>query len=211
MLKLDLKKDLKHLYQPTAKQVTLVEVPAFNFAMVDGVVPAGISPGDAEEYLQSLQALYGISYTLKFRSKLRKENPVDYPVMALEGLWWNEAEVFDFDSIKTMPMYFTSMIMQPDHLTEADYLAALEELRRKRPNPALDKMRFERFQEGLCIQIMHIGPYSEEPRTLEKMDAFAAEHGYRFRGRHHEIYLGDPRRAKPEKLKTVLRHAVEKA
>jgi hypothetical protein len=72
-------------------------------------------------------------------------------------------------------------------------------------------MRFERFQEGLCIQIMHIGPYSEEPRTLEKMDAFAAEHGYRFRGRHHEIYLGDPRRAKPEKLKTVLRHAVEKA
>ena len=211
MQKLDLKKDLKHLYQPTAKQVTLVEVPAFNFAMVDGVVPTGISPGDSEEYRQSLGALYGISYTLKFRSKLRAEDPIDYPVMALEGLWWNQSAKFDFASKVMEPMYFTSMIMQPDHLTEADYLAGLEELKRKRPNPALDKMRFERYHEGLAIQIMHVGPYSEEPRTLAKMEAYMAEHGYRFRGRHHEIYLGNPQRAKPEKLKTVLRHPVEQA
>src|SRR4030042_1458298 len=176
MVKLDLKKDLKPLYQPTAKQVTLVEIPAFNFAMVDGVVPPGTSPGDSEEYRHSLEALYGISYTLKFRSKLRAQDPVDYPVMALEGLWWNEAAVFDFGSMKKLPMYFTSLIIQPDHLTEADYLAGLEELKRKRPNPALDKMRFERFQEGLAIRSMHGGPYSEEPRPPARVGAHLAEH-----------------------------------
>lgn len=209
MQKLDLKKQWKHLYLPPSKQVTLVEVPAFNFAMVDGVMPAGVLPGDSEEYRQSLEALYGISYTLKFRSKQRQHDPVDYSVMALEGLWWVESGHFEFGKME--PWHFTSMIMQPDHLTEADYLEGLEELKRKRPSPALEKMRFERFEEGLSVQIMHIGPYSEEPRSLEKMQAYIDQHGYRYRGHHHEIYLGDPRRAKPEKLRTVLRHAVEQA
>ncbi len=209
MQKLDLKKELKHLYQPSAKQVSLVEVPAFNFAMVDGAMPAGVLPGDSEEYRQSLEALYGIAYTLKFMSKKREQNPIDYTVMALEGLWWVESGQFEFG--KQEPWHFTSMIMQPDHLTEMDYQQALEELKRKRPNPALDKMRFESFEEGLSVQIMHIGPYSEEPRSLDKMQAYIDEHGYRYRDHHHEIYLGDPRRAKPEKLRTVLRHPVEKA
>jgi hypothetical protein len=100
------------------------------------------------------------------------------------------------------------MMMQPDHITDDMYCEALLELRQKRPNPALDRLRFERFEEGLCVQAMHIGPYADEPRTLAMMKAFAAENGYMYRGRHHEIYLGDPRRASPEKLRTVLRHPV---
>ena len=103
------------------------------------------------------------------------------------------------------------MMMQPDHITPAMFADALAQLRKKRPNPALDQLRFETFHEGLCIQIMHLGPYAEEPATIAKMDAFAREHGYTLHGKHHEIYLGDPRRAAPEKLKTVLRHPVLKA
>jgi hypothetical protein len=102
--------------------------------------------------------------------------------------------------------------MQPDHITNEIYQEGLEELRRKKGDelPAIDKLRFERFEEGLSMQIMHIGPYSEEPATLAKIDAFAKENGYKYRGKHHEIYIGDPRRSAPEKLKTVLRHPVKK-
>jgi hypothetical protein len=104
------------------------------------------------------------------------------------------------------------MMMQPDHITAEMFRAALEQIRKKgRGGPALDDLRFERFHEGLCVQIMHVGPYAEEPPTIEKMHAFARDNGYRLRGKHHEIYLGDPRRAKPERLKTVLRHPIEKA
>lgn len=208
MQKLDLKKQFRHLYTASAKAVSVVEVPAFQFAMVDGVIPVGTAVADSDSFQQALEALYGIAYTLKFRSKLRKKDPIDYTVMALEGLWW--AETSEFDITAKVPMFFTAMIMQPDHLTEADFQAGLEELRRKRPGPALEKLRFERFQEGRSIQILHIGPYSDEPRSLTLMQAYIDEHGFRYRGRHHEIYLGDPRRAAPEKLKTVLRHPVEK-
>jgi hypothetical protein len=206
MEKLDLKKELKHLYRPSAKKVAFVDVPAMSFAMVDGTIPAGESPGSSEEYHNSLEALYGISYGLKFKSKLRDENPIDYTVMALEGLWWVESGDFDFG--REEPWFFTSMIMQPDHITKKMVEEALAELKSKKPNPALDKLRFERFREGPAIQIMHIGPYADEPRSLAKMEAYAEEHGYRYHGKHHEIYLGDPRRAKPENLKTVLRHPV---
>ncbi len=103
------------------------------------------------------------------------------------------------------------MMLQPDHITQEMYQEALSQLRKKRgDNPALTKMRLEPFHEGLCVQTMHVGPYSAEPATLDKMYAFARENGYRLRGKHHEIYLGDPRRADPEKLKTILRHPIEK-
>jgi len=208
MEKLDLRKQYKHLYLPSAKQVVIVDVPAFKFAMIDGKIEPGASPGMSPSFQQALEALYGITYTLKFASKLRKENPIDYSVMALEGLWWVEGG--EFDITRPDNWSWTAMIMQPDHISEAMYQDGLEQLRKKRPNPALDKMRFETFHEGLCVQIMHIGPYAEEPATLQKMDTYARENGYRLRGKHHEIYLGDPRRSAPEKLKTVLRHPVEK-
>lgn len=209
MDKLDLRKQYKHLYQPSAKKVELVEVPAFQFAMIDGEIEPGHGPGNSPAFKQALEALYGISYTLKFTSKLRKEDPIDYTVMALEGLWW--VEVGSFDIRKPDNWRWTVMIMQPDHINADMFQDGLEQLRKKKPNPAIDRLRLETFNEGLSIQIMHIGPYSDEPATIDKMDAFAEEHGYRMRGKHHEIYLGDPLRADPAKLKTVLRHPVESA
>jgi hypothetical protein len=209
MLKLDLKKDLKYLYAPSAKKVEIVQVPRFKFAMIDGQIEADQGPSTSASFQEALQALYGISYTLKFTSKLRKENPIDYPVMALEGLWWVKSGEFSFE--RKEDWLYTLMMLQPDHITEEMYQEGLAQLRKKRgDNPSLAKMRLETFEEGLSIQIMHIGPYADEPATIAKMDAFARENGYRLHGKHHEIYFGDPRRAAPEKLKTVLRHPIEK-
>jgi hypothetical protein len=208
MKTLDLKKDLKYLYTPSAKQPVLVEVPEMQFAMVTGRIQPGETPGTSPAFEQAMQALYGISYTLKFASKLRKEDAVDYPVMALEALWWVEDGQFDIS--KPGNWHWQAMMMQPDHMTPGMYTDALAQLHKKKPNPALDLLRLERFHEGLCVQIMHIGPYAAEPATLEKMEAFTRQEGYRLQHDHHEIYLGDPRRAAPDKLKTVLRHPVEK-
>lgn len=207
MEKLDLRKQYKHLYQPSAKKVEVVEVPTLQFARLDGEIEPGASPGTSPAFHQAMEALYGISYTLKFMSKLRQDDPVDYTVMALEALWWTETG--EYDLTQPAGWQWTAMMMQPDHITTEMFLEALAQVRKKKPNPALDKLRFESFTEGLCIQIMHIGPYRTEPETLSKMDAFAAEKGYRMHGKHHEIYLGDPMRAAEEKLKTVLRHPVE--
>jgi len=209
MQKLDLRKTFKHLYQPSAKKVELVEVPPFRFAMIDGQIEPEHSPGSSPAFQQAMEALYGISYTLKFMSRLRQDNPIDYAVMALEGLWW--VEDGEFDLTRPAGWRWTAMMLQPDHISQAMFEEALAQLRKKKPNPALDRLRFETFHEGLCLQIMHIGPYAEEPRSIEKMDAFAREQGYVMHGKHHEIYLGDPRRAAPDKLKTVLRHPVKRA
>jgi hypothetical protein len=209
MRKIDLKKELRYLYVPSARQVEVVEVPRFDFVMVDGKIEPGASPGISPAFQQALEALYGISYTLKFNSKLRAENPIDYSVMALEALWWMEQG--EFDITRPENWCWTAMILQPDHITGEMYQDALTQLRKKKPGLALDRLRFESFQEGLCMQIMHIGPYAEEPVTLTRMQAFAEQNGYLMCGKHHEIYLGDPRRADPSKLKTVLRHPIEKA
>ena len=209
MEKIDLRKEWKHLYVPSAKQAGLVKVPKFNFVMIDGQIEPGATPGTSQAFGEAMEALYGISYTLKFMSKLRKTNPIDYTVMALEGLWWVGSGEFSFD--KKDNWCWTLMMMQPKHITAKMYQAALQQLKEKKDPPALARLRFESFQEGLCVQIMHIGPYSEEPRSLEQMQAFADKNGYVYRDKHHEIYMGDPRRAKPEKLRTILRHPVEKA
>jgi hypothetical protein len=207
--KLDLRKKLKYLYSPSARQVEIVDAPKFSFAMIDGEIKPSETPGTSEEYQNAIGALYGLSFTLKFMSKLRKKNPVDYAVMALEGLWWTESGEFDLS--KKEPWKWTMMIMQPQHITEEMFQEALEQVRKKRDSPALSRIRLESFHEGLSMQIMHVGPYAAEPRTIEKMRDFARENGYALRGKHHEIYLGDPRRAKPEKLRTILRHAVLKS
>jgi hypothetical protein len=128
--------------------------------------------------------------------------------MALEGLWWTESGEFDVSRPESWT--WRLMILQPDQVTQEMFQAALKQLEKKRPNPALARLRLERFREVLCLQVMHVGPYAEEPATMERMKAFARENGYAYHGRHHEIYLGDPRRAAPEKLKTVLRQPVRK-
>jgi hypothetical protein len=206
MDKLDLRKRYKHLYQPSAKEVEVVDVPALQFVMADGAIEPNLSPGTSPTFQQATEALYGISYTLKFMSKLDKVNPIDYTVMGLEALWWVEDGKFDI----TQPdnWHWTAMILQPEHITPAMFAKGLEQLRRKKPNPALDKLRLETFQEGLCVQIMHIGPYAAEPATVGRLEAYATQNGYTFHRKHHEIYLGDPRRTVPEKLKTVLRHPI---
>ena len=214
MEKLDLRKVYKHLYQPSAKTVEVIEVPAFQFASIDGEIEPGCSPGTSPSFQAALEALYGISYTLKFMSKQRKENPVDYTVMALEALWWvddvNFVEVGDFDITHPEGWRWTAMMLQPDPINEAKFQEGLAKLRTKKDSPALDRLRFEIFHEGECVQIMHIGPYADEPATIEKLHAFARQNGYTLRGKHHEIYLGDPRRGDPAKLKTVLRHPVQR-
>jgi hypothetical protein len=208
MKTLDLRKQYKDLYLPSAKKVAVVDVPDFLFVMIDGQMEKGKSPGTSPAFQEAMQALYGAAYTLKFMSKLRKKSPIDYPVMALEGLWWVEGKTFDIT--KPDNWRWRAMIMQPDHITPEMFGEAQDKIRQKRPSPAVEKLRLERFHEGLCIQTMHIGPYAAEPATIERMNAFAAENGYVLRGDHHEIYLGDPRRCAPEKLKTVLRHPVKK-
>jgi len=207
--KFDLRKEYKHLYLPSPKKIDVVEVPRFQFAMLDGEIEPGYAPAESPGFQEGLTALYGISYTLKFAAKLRKEDPIDYPVMALEGLWWVDEGEFDIHHPEGWK--WTLMIMQPDLITIGMFHEALKQLRKKKGDqPNFSKLRLERFEEGLCIQTMHIGPYSEEPATLAKMKAFAKENGYSFRGKHHEIYIGDPRKSAPEKLKTVLRYPILK-
>lgn len=213
MQKLDLKKDLKYLYVPSAKKIELVQVPALNFIMIDGAIEPGQAPSTSPLFQENMQVLYSAAYTLKFAAKLRKDNPLDYPVMALEGLWWVEDGTFDIQ--KPGNWKYTVMIMQPDLVTQAMFTEALVQMRRKKGDqPAFARLRLECFQEGLCVQTLHIGPYATEPATVERMQTFMQENGLRDRvglgGRHHEIYMGDPRRSDPSRLKTVLRHPVEK-
>lgn len=207
MEKIDLKKKYRHLYMPSAKKVELVEVPSLNFVMVDGQIEEGVTVDKSATFQEAMTALYGLAYTLKFSSKLRKTNPIDFTVMALEGLWWSTSGEFDIEN--PGDWQWTMMIMQPEHISQEMFFEAREEVRRKKgDSPALSAARFECFHEGLSMQIMHIGPYAQEPATIAKMTDFAQENGCELRGKHHEIYIGDPRRAKPEKLKTVLRHPV---
>ena len=209
MQKLDLRKDLKRFYAPSAKKVEIIQVPRFQFVMIDGAIEPGQGPSTSAGFAQTVEAMYGIAYTLKFAAKQRKDDPVDYPVMALEGLWWVEDGNFDISVPDNW--HYTLMILQPDLITAEMFADALAQLRKKRgDSPALSKLRLEPFEEGLCVQVMHIGPYASEPATVERMRAFAFENGYRMRDKHHEIYLGDPRRADPSKLKTVLRHPIER-
>ncbi len=207
MNKIDLRRDLKHLYAPRADNVEIVDVPQFKFVMIDGEIEPEETPETSPQFQNAFAALYGAAYTLKFVSKLRKTDPIDYTVMSLEGLWWTDSGVFDFAQKDSWR--WTLMVMQPDHITHEMFQEAVEQLNKKKPNPAVSRLRLESFHEGLCVQVMHVGPYDAEPATIRKMHDFARENGYGLRGKHHEIYLGDPRRAKPEKLKTILRNPVE--
>ena len=213
MKTLDLKKDLKYLYQPPAKKPEILKVPKLQFAMIDGAIEKGKEPGNSPAFAEATQTLYVISYTLKFMLKKRKANAIDYPVMALEGLWGIQDKMVDV--AKKDNWSYTLMILQPDVITKDIFAEGLEQVRKKKGDaPALSKLRLGHFEEGLCVQMMHIGPYATEPATIERMRAFALEHGYRDNvgpnGKHHEIYLGDPRKSNPAKLKTMLRHPLEK-
>jgi len=203
MNKVDLKKTLKHLYNPSTREVSVVDVPPMNFLMIDGAGDPNVSP----EYQQAIEALYSLSYTLKFMVK--KSAGVNYVVMPLEGLWWTD-DPGQFSMTNKDAWKWTAMIMQPEHVTPELFEEALAEVRQKKDLPALDRVKFEAYHEGLSAQIMHIGPYAAEEPTIARLHHFIRDNGYEPNGKHHEIYLSDPRRTAPEKLKTVLRQPIRK-
>jgi hypothetical protein len=200
--KIDLKKELRHLYRPSHKSPAIVDVPRMNFLMVDG---RG-DPNTAQEYKDAIEAVYAVSYALKFIVKRKKA--VDYIVMPLEGLWWTD-DMTEFTATNKDVWKWTAMIMQPEHVTAELVREAFQQVEKKKNPPALSKMRFESFHEGLSAQIMHIGPFSAEGPTIENLHSFIKENGYELRGKHHEIYLSDLRRVKPDKMKTVIRQSMK--
>ncbi len=204
MDKVDFKKTLKHLYLPPSNDFVAVEVPAMQFVMIDGKG----DPNTADAYRDAVQWLYSVSYTLKFASKTTLKR--DYTVPPLEGLWWAE----DMDTFLTREKdkwSWTMMIMAPDWIDRSMFDEAVEKATAKvgaQPPPSL---RLESFEEGLSVQIMHVGSYDDEGPTLARLHGeYLPAHGLTETGHHHEIYIGDPRKSAPEKLKTVLRQPVRR-
>ncbi len=206
MKHLDLRKELKPLYRGSARKVEWITVPKHKYLMIDGELKSKQTPASSPQFQEAIGALYGAAFTLKFMSKLRKRNPIDYPVMALEGLWWTSSGPFDLS--KKRAWKWRLMILHPPHITEAMLRSALQQLQLKQSRPALARIKLRSFREGASIQILYVGPYDQESRSVAQLEAFAKENGYRLTGKHHEIYLGDPRRARPDKLRTILRHPV---
>jgi hypothetical protein len=202
MKKIDLKKELKTFYHPSTKKVSIVDIPPMNYLMIDGKG----DPANSAEYPAAIEALYPLAYTLKFMLK-GSDLGLDYVVMPLEGLWWAE-NIDAFKANRRDEWLWTSMIMLPPEISQAMVNEAITAVRQKNNPAALDKVRFEPLHEGLAVQIMYIGPYANEGPTIEKLHQFMADNGYTHRGKHHEIYLSDPRRTAPEKLKSVIRHPV---
>jgi hypothetical protein len=204
MTKVDLKKELKHLYQPSKKEFQVVDVPDMTFLKVDGQG----DPNTAEEYTQAVEALYAVAYKLKFISK--KEGQ-DYVVPPLEGLWWAD-NMESFSAVRDKSQWFwTMMIMTPEWITGEMVSDAQAAAAKKNGLPALDILRWEPYHEGLSVQILHLGSYDDEgPVLAELHEEWMPNNGYAFNGLHHEIYLSDPRRVAPEKLKTILRQPIRK-
>ena len=203
MNKIDLKKEFKHLYSPPKGKFSIVDVPAMNFLMVDGV---GYPVGNPA-YEQALEALYGMSYGLKFASKAQGK---DYVVPPLEGLWWME-NMNEFSMDRKDEWEWTMMIMQPEWVTRDMVDGVIVDVAQKKDLPALEKLRSEIYHEGLSVQTFYIGPYSDEGPTIASMHAHIETEEYVLRGKQHEISLNDARKTAPEKLKTVIRQPIKRA
>ena len=200
MKKIDFKKELKYLYQPSAKEVMLVEVPAMNFLMVDGQG----DPNTSRSYQEAVEALFSVAYAVKF--KVKKTLAIDYGVLPLEGLWWAD-DMAQFSVADKSGWKWTMMIMQPEFVNSAMVRETIAEVKKKKDLPALALLRCAPFNEGKCAQILHVGPFSAEGPTVARVHAFIASVG-KLSGKHHEIYLSDIRKADPAKWKTVIRQPV---
>ena len=221
MKMIDLRKQHGSLYRAGSRGPELVEVPELAFLGVDGRIEPGATPGTSPGFQAAVQALYGAAYTLKFSFKKRKTRAVDWPVMPLEAIWWVEGGRFDIS--RPDQWSWRAMILQPDVVDDAALAEAVTGLRKKHSSPVLEELHLERYEEGPCVQMLHLGPYATEPVTVERMLAYASEHRLlerheqvRRRGAleiwdHHEIYLSDPRRTAPAKLKTLIRHPVARS
>jgi hypothetical protein len=205
MQKVDIRKELKSLYNPSIRQVELVDVPSMTFLMIDG---SG-DPNTAKEYQEAIEALYSLAYAIKFTVK--KELEIDYGVMPLEGLWWTD-DMSLFGTSDKHAWKWTAMMMQPEYVSGSLHEKVLEQVKKKKDLPGLAKIRLQTFHEGQSAQIMYIGPYSNEGPTIKIVHDFLKARGLTFDGlkqKHHEIYLGDPRKAAPEKLKTIIRQSAQ--
>jgi hypothetical protein len=194
----------KQLYAPK-NEPEVVDVPVMWYLMFDGQG----TPESNPEFQKAFQALYGVAYSLKFMPKkgVAPEGWQDFKVPPPEGLWWM-ADGSEFDSAKPEDWRWTLMVRVPDWVTPKLARQAAAELVAKKKDDVYVNVRLEGLAEGKSVQLMHTGPYETEGPDLAKMDSFAATGGLRYHGKHHEIYFGDPRRTKPEKLKTILRHPV---
>ena len=203
----DFKKEFKEFYLPAATP-TIVTMPVMNFLAVRG---KGNPNEEGGAYKQTLERLYGIAYTLKmsYKSDYRIQGFFEYVVPPLEGLWW--AEDGEIDYAHKEGFCFISMIRLPDFITEKDFHWAITEATRKKKMD-FSQVEFLRYDEGLCVQCMHIGSYDDEPATIKSMADYAQSQGYQIaidnNRRHHEIYLSDPRKTSADKLKTVIRYPI---
>ncbi|MCK9408537.1 MAG: GyrI-like domain-containing protein [Bacteroidetes bacterium] len=202
MKKIDYKKEFHSLYTPSTKSISIVEVPSMSYVLIDGKG----DPNTVKEYGEAVEALYIVSYTIKFFYKKQK-NGIDYTVLPLEGLWW-VPNMEQFSSKKKEDWLWRMMIMQPEFVTAEVFKNAVEIVRQKKNPVALDKLTFGTYDEGKCAQILHVGPYSAEGPTIDRLHTFIAKQGYTRTGKHHEIYLNDPRKSASEKLKTIIRQPV---
>jgi len=201
MNKTDYKKELSSLYAGKPGVFTAVTVPPMQFIMIDGHG----DPNTSQEYIDAVQVLYPVAYTLKFMCK--KELEQDYGVMPLEGLWWTE-NMADFNMEDKSNWLWTAMIMQPAIITKDMFDRAVQQVADKKAPAAIGKIRLETYDEGRAAQVMYVGPYAGEGPTIMQLHAFIREQGGELTAtnkHHHEIYLGDPRRVAPEKLKTIIR------
>ena len=202
MEKVDFKKELKQLYQASAKEVVRVDVPPMGFLMVDGQGDPNIAPA----YQEAVEALFAVAYALKSMVK-RGPLALDYGVLPLESLWWAD-DMRDFGTRDKSQRKWTAMVMQPPFITPAMMYAAVGALQANKALAALNQVRLNNFVEGKSAQILHIGPFSKQGPAIEKVHSFIAEHG-KPRGKHHEIYLSDIRRAASEKWKTIIRQPMQ--
>ncbi|WP_303797685.1 GyrI-like domain-containing protein [Ruminococcus flavefaciens] len=206
----DYKKEYKEYYLPKNKP-QIVDIPIMNFIAVRG---KGDPNEEGGEYKQALELLYGIAYTIKMSKKTdyRIEGYFDYVVPPLEGFWEQEGKV-GIDYSRKSDLKWTAMIRVPDFVTKADFDWAVAQAAEKKKLD-FSKVEFITVEEGLCVQCMHMGSYDDEPATVALMDSYAESMGYKIdinpQRQHHEIYLSDPRKTAPEKLKTVIRHPVKK-
>jgi len=199
--KIDYKRERPQLYAPRAEP-TIVDVPELAFLMIDGHG----DPNTAVAYREAVETLFAVSYAAKFVVR-RSAGGVDFAVMPLEGLWWvPDISLFTIDDKSDWS--WTAMIMQPAPVTPEVIEVARQKAAAKKPRPALELLRFERFHEGLAAQVMYRGPYADEGPTIAQLHEFITDRGYEPTGRHHEIYLGDPRRSAPQKLRTIIRQPI---
>lgn len=199
--KVDYKKAYPALFNPSSKAPVILDVPSFNYLMIDGAGDPNVSP----QYKESVSALFSLAYALKFH--IKKTTGIDFAVMPLEGLWWVE-DMSTFSILEKHRWEWTMMILQPEWVHPDAVERLRDETLHKKNLPALAKIRFEPYAEGTVVQLMHLGPFAAEGPTIARMHEYAINDGYHLSGKHHEIYLSDFTRTTPEKLKTVLRQPI---